>query len=61
MLFRSVRKADVWAYFHGGDILLPPEMVYARRDRRAWCKKARVSWVEYVKPPFSFEKFPGKA
>jgi len=51
----QVRKQDVWAYFNGGDILLPPEKVYAKEDRRAWCEKARGSWCDYIKPRFDVE------
>jgi hypothetical protein len=47
-----VRKADVWAYFEGGDLLLPPEKVFAKRNRRAWSEKARAPYSTYLEPPF---------
>lgn len=51
----KVRKADVWAYFDDGDILLPPEMVFATQNRRAWNEKARAAWSDFIKKPFDIE------
>lgn len=48
----NVRKHDVWAYMGDGDLLLPPEAVYKRRDKYAWEPKARGAWYEYIKKPF---------
>ncbi len=51
----KVRKEDVWAYFDDGDILLPPEKVFATQDRRAWNEKARAGWSDFIKKPFDIE------
>jgi hypothetical protein len=53
----KVRKEDVWAYGDGGDLLLPPEKVFEKRDRRTWCEKARVAWNDYIKKPFDVEDY----
>jgi hypothetical protein len=47
----KVRKEDVWAYFNGGDLLLPPEAVYDKRDRAAWNAKARGP-KKFITKPF---------
>jgi len=47
----KVRKEDVWAYFHGGDLLMPPEAVYEKRDRAAWNAKARGP-KQFITKPF---------
>jgi len=52
-----VRKADVWAYCEGGDLLLPPEKVFAKRNRRAWSEKARAPYSTYLEPPFDIEAY----
>jgi len=51
----KVRKEDVWAYFGDGDILLPPEKTFERRDRAAWSEKARTAWSNFIKKPFDVE------
>ncbi len=48
----KVRKRDVWAYHEGGDLLLPPEAVYDRRDRYVRNEKARSAWDEFIRKPF---------
>lgn len=50
------RKEDVWAYSHGGDLLLPPEDVFEKRDRYAWNQKARQAWGGFIKKPFDVSK-----
>lgn len=55
----TVSRADIWAYFDGGDILLPPEAVKNRRDVRAYDESARVAWREFV-PEFDVEKYVRK-
>lgn len=55
VIWAKVRKADVWAYFRGGDILLPPEKVFATQDRHAWSEKARAAWSDFIKKPFDIE------
>jgi hypothetical protein len=57
----KVRKEDVWAYCDGGNLLLPPETVFDKRDRRAWCDKARAAWSDYIKKPFDVEAYIRKA
>jgi len=57
----KVRKEDVWAYYDVGDLLLPPKKVFAKRDRRAWCEKARAAWSDYPEPPFDVEAYIRKA
>lgn len=52
----KVRKQDVWAYRHGGNLLLPPEAVFDRRDRYAWNEKARQAWSGFIKKPFDVSK-----
>lgn len=55
----KVRKAAVWAYSDGGDLLLPPEAVYDTRDRSAWCDNARQASDGFIKKPFDVRKlFP---
>jgi hypothetical protein len=57
----EVRKEDVWAYCDGGGLLLPPETVFAKQHRRAWCPEARVCWGDYIKKPFDVEAYIRKA
>jgi hypothetical protein len=52
----EVRKEDIWAFFDGGDLLLPPEAVYDKRDRAAWSDKARQGWSQFIKKPFDVTK-----
>ena len=52
----TVPKADVWAYFDGGDLLLPPEAVVGRHDRFAWNEKARQAWHGFIRTPFDVSK-----
>lgn len=52
LITAKVRKSDVWAFFDGGDLLLPPEAVYDKRDRAAWNDKARQGWSQFIKKPF---------
>ncbi len=48
----TVNKADVWACFDNGDILLPPEAVKNRRDVAAFHEPARAAWSDFVTPAF---------
>jgi len=48
----KVRKEDAWAYGGGGDMLLPPEAVFDKRDRKARNEKARQAWSGFIKTPF---------
>ena len=57
----KVRKEDLWAYCDGGELLLPPEKVFDKRDRRAWYDKARAAWSDYIKKPFDVEAYIRKA
>lgn len=52
----KVRKEDIWAFLAGGDLLLPPEAVYAKRDGAAWSDKARVPLDQFIKTPFDVTK-----
>jgi hypothetical protein len=52
----KVRKQDVWAYREGGDLLLPPEVVFDKRDRAAWSDKARQGWRRFFTKPFDVTK-----
>lgn len=52
MITGKVRKEQVWAYFNGGDLLLPPEAVYDKRDRAAWNDDARQAWSQFLEKPF---------
>ena len=56
-----VRKADIWAYLEGGDILLPPENVFTTQNRRAWSEKARAAFTDFIKKPFDIEAWLRKA
>ena len=53
----KVWKEDVWAYCHGGDVLLPPEKVFAKRDRRVQCKRSRTSGEDCIEKPFDVEAY----
>lgn len=55
-----VRKRDVWAYMGEGDLLLPPEAVYNRRDKYAWNEKARAAWGDYIRTPFDIRRLLAK-
>lgn len=48
----TISKEDVWAYFEGGDIMLPSEKVRNRRDEDALNPAARAPWKEFMSPPF---------
>jgi hypothetical protein len=52
MITGKVRKEQVWAYFSGVGLLLPPEAVYDKHDRAAWNDDARQAWGEFIKKPF---------
>lgn len=52
----KVKKVDIWAYFGEGDLLLPPEAVYDKRDRAALNEKARQGWRQFIKKPFDVAK-----
>lgn len=56
MITGKVRKEHVWAYFNGGDLLLPPEAVYDKRDRPAWSDRARVAWNQFIRKPFDVRR-----
>ena len=56
----KVRKEDVWAYFDGGDLLLPPEAVYDKRDRAARNEKARQGWSQFITKRFDVTTLFGK-
>jgi hypothetical protein len=56
----KVRKADVWAYHDGGDLLLPSEKVFRKQCHPAWCDEARVDWTSYIKKPFDIVKIIGR-
>jgi hypothetical protein len=48
----TISKDRIWAYFEGGDILLPSEEVRNRRDEDALDPAARVAWQEFISPKF---------
>jgi hypothetical protein len=48
----TISKDRVWAYFDGGDILLPSEEVKNRRDKDAFDPAARVAWSKFISPDF---------
>lgn len=52
----KVRKDDVWAYFDGGDLVLPPEAVYDETDRAAWSVRARQGWSQFIKKPLDITR-----
>lgn len=57
LVIGRIRKADIWAFCRNGDLLLPPEMVFIRRDRRVWSNKARTNWNAYITKPFDVEAY----
>ena len=52
-----IRKADVYAYLEGGDILLPPyDVIDCWQDDVSHVKKARAAWDEFV-PEFDLDAY----
>ena len=50
----KVSKKDVWAYFEGGYVLLPPEKVFDAKNRQAYDKKAWCCGKDYAKSKKTF-------
>lgn len=48
----TISKDRIWAYFDGGDILLPSEKVRNCRDEDALDPAARAPWSEFISPEF---------
>lgn len=56
-----IRKSHVWAYLHGGDLILPPEKVTRRKVTSAFSEEARrVCMSEFSTPAFNVENIIAK-